>query len=395
MEKWSVYKGFLFVGVTGVLLYALIARLVARLRRMSEALGKSEAKYRLLVENSPDAICINRDNKIVFANAAAVRLFGARDESQLLGKSPFDIIHPDFQEAARSRITKVLEEGCPIPLYEEKIVRLDGGILDVEAAKVSIVDQDGPAIKIILRDISERLRKDAEISRLNRLYAVLSQVNQMMACVNSREELFSGVCRVICEVGKFKLAWIGWLAAEGREVAPLAWHGVGEEIKQTIPLSPAHDPKASCGLVGTAICEARTCVVNDYVGNPSTHLWLEEAAAAGHRSAIALPLCNSGKIGGVLTVYAGEKNCFQTQEVKLLEEVAAGVSFALDHLDQETLRREAEEDLRKSAEQLRQLSRAVEQSPSSVVITDTLGNIQYVNPKFTEITGYTAAEAMG
>lgn len=53
-----------------------------------------------------------------------------------------------------------------------------------------------------------------------------------------------------------------------------------------------------------------------------------------------------------------------------------------------TERRRAQEDLRK-------LSRAVEQSPVSVVITDSDGAIEYVNPKFVELTGYTAAEVMG
>ena len=46
-------------------------------------------------------------------------------------------------------------------------------------------------------------------------------------------------------------------------------------------------------------------------------------------------------------------------------------------------------------EQIRQLSRAVEASPTSIVITDTRGMIQYVNPKFTEVTGYTFQEALG
>ena len=44
---------------------------------------------------------------------------------------------------------------------------------------------------------------------------------------------------------------------------------------------------------------------------------------------------------------------------------------------------------------LRKLSQAVEQSPSSVMITDTEGNIEYINPKFTELTGYTQEEAIG
>ena len=46
-------------------------------------------------------------------------------------------------------------------------------------------------------------------------------------------------------------------------------------------------------------------------------------------------------------------------------------------------------------DELKKLSRAVEYSSSAVIITDTDGNIEYVNPKFTEITGYTKEEAIG
>jgi PAS domain S-box-containing protein len=54
-----------------------------------------------------------------------------------------------------------------------------------------------------------------------------------------------------------------------------------------------------------------------------------------------------------------------------------------------------ESRLREQNEHLRKLSRAVEQSPSMAMITDFHGNIEYVNPKFTEITGYRADELMG
>ena len=50
---------------------------------------------------------------------------------------------------------------------------------------------------------------------------------------------------------------------------------------------------------------------------------------------------------------------------------------------------------KKTEEQMRKLTSAVEQSPSSVVITDLEGNIEYINPKFTEITGYTSEETLG
>jgi PAS domain S-box-containing protein len=58
------------------------------------------------------------------------------------------------------------------------------------------------------------------------------------------------------------------------------------------------------------------------------------------------------------------------------------------------LRNEVVERVRAEAE-LRKLSVAVEQSPATVVITDTEGTIEYVNPRFTEVTGYTPEEAIG
>src|SRR6185369_11640873 len=52
-------------------------------------------------------------------------------------------------------------------------------------------------------------------------------------------------------------------------------------------------------------------------------------------------------------------------------------------------------ELDKEREALRTLSRGIEQSPASIVITDRNGNIEYVNPKFTQLTQYTATEAIG
>ena len=62
--------------------------------------------YRKLVEQSPDAVLVHRQGKILFANKACVSLFGASSAGELLGRQMFDFVHPDDREAVRKRIDR-------------------------------------------------------------------------------------------------------------------------------------------------------------------------------------------------------------------------------------------------------------------------------------------------
>ena len=64
-------------------------------RKSDESLRQSEERYRRLVDLSPDGVLIIQHGKIVFVNPAGVRLFGARDESEIVGRGPLDFVHPD------------------------------------------------------------------------------------------------------------------------------------------------------------------------------------------------------------------------------------------------------------------------------------------------------------
>lgn len=122
--------------------------------------GDAPNLYRRLVELSPDGILVSRENRIVFANPAAARLFGASGPEQILGKSPFDIFDPGSHELMRSRIAQMMA-GQPVPPAEERIVRVDGKIIDVEVNSIRIDDADGAAIQVIIRDITERKGAEA------------------------------------------------------------------------------------------------------------------------------------------------------------------------------------------------------------------------------------------
>ncbi len=117
-------------------------------------------RYRRLVELSPDGILISQDNRLVFLNPAAMRLFGASAPEQILGKSPFDVFHPASHTLIRERIGRMMS-GQPVPPAEERIVRLDGVVTEVEVNSTRLDDVAGETIQVIVRDISERKRAEA------------------------------------------------------------------------------------------------------------------------------------------------------------------------------------------------------------------------------------------
>ncbi len=132
-------------------------------KRDEDYMRQSVDRYRRLVEVSPDAIYVNRRNLIEYVNPAALQLFGAKSPSQLLGRTMFDVFHPDFHAVIRERIGLLLSGEEVVPLLEEKIVRLDGTVVDVETLATSYYDQKGLAILVILRDISQRKQAEAEM----------------------------------------------------------------------------------------------------------------------------------------------------------------------------------------------------------------------------------------
>ncbi|MFN2425233.1 MAG: PAS domain S-box protein [Candidatus Binatia bacterium] len=148
-------------GVTGV-----FSEITAR-KRTLEALYESEARYRELVEMSPNSIVVHRGGKIVFANGSALRLVGASDPSDLLGHPLLELVHESSRALAIERIRSMTEEGKPAGRVEEVFLRLDGTTIDVEVMASPIVFHGQSSIQVIIDDVTERRRIREEVHRLN------------------------------------------------------------------------------------------------------------------------------------------------------------------------------------------------------------------------------------
>ncbi len=143
--------------------------------RIEQALRESEERYRKLVELCPDAIFIQSEGKFVFANRAAVKLYGADAVEQILGKAVLEFVHPDFREIVCDRIKQLREERKEAPLLEEKWLRLDGSVFDADVAAIPFTYQGKPAAQVVVRDISDRKLAAENLKRSEELYRTLAR----------------------------------------------------------------------------------------------------------------------------------------------------------------------------------------------------------------------------
>jgi two-component system NtrC family sensor kinase len=125
-------------------------------KHAEEALRESEASYRSLIERSPDAILVHRGGTVVFGNPVASILFGAEAAEGLRGQKVLDLVHPDDRESVLQRITATEHERSESPYIEEKILRLDGTAVNVEAGSSPVFYGSQWAVQTVLRDITQR-----------------------------------------------------------------------------------------------------------------------------------------------------------------------------------------------------------------------------------------------
>src|SRR6185503_13106207 len=132
-----------------------VAQLVER-HRMEGALKEREERYRRLVELSPDAIVVHQEGKFTYLNPAAVKLWGAATAADLIGKSIFEVVHPDYCSHVSERVDYIERFRKPTPLVEQKCLRIDGSEIDVEVTGLPFTSDGKSAVLSVFRDVTEK-----------------------------------------------------------------------------------------------------------------------------------------------------------------------------------------------------------------------------------------------
>lgn len=168
-------------------------QLLDTLQLRKQTLKESEERFRTLTEWTPEALLVHRDDELLYANPAAVRLFGASSAQELIGQSMRDLVHPDDRQATLERNPQGAQQG-PHPLREQKFLRLDGSVFDAEASAIAIAFNGQPAVQTAAHDITERKR--AELALQHSLRDKDALLNEVHHRVKNNLQIITSLLRL-------------------------------------------------------------------------------------------------------------------------------------------------------------------------------------------------------
>jgi PAS domain S-box-containing protein len=239
--------------------------------------------------------------------------------------------------------------------------------------------------------ITGRKRIEAELSRANRALRSISRCRRAIAHASTEIEMLKEICRAIVQVGGYRFAWVGFARDdESKSVDPVALSGIEEEYVNRFQIKWS-DTERGRGPTGTAIRTGQTNVSRNFQSDSRISPWRQAANERGIRACVALPLRTDGKVIGALSIYAGDKEAFDPEEIALLAELAEDLENGLQAQRARTDRLRSEEALRHSEDRFRL---AMLHSPIGMAISAPSGQWLEVNPAFCNIVGYTREEML-
>ena len=334
-----------------------------------EALQALSSRQEAILAAVPDIIMEVDNNKMyTWANQAGFEFFG----KDVVGKEAAFYFEG---EQATYNVVQPLFNGDENVIYVESWQRRRDGQKRLLGWWCRVLKDESGNVKGALssgRDITERKQAEEKIARLNRLYSVLSKINEAIVRIDEPQRLYEQVCKIVVEDGLFRMVWVGMVDRNTSFVKPVAGYGFEEGYLDRVRISINPEIPEGRGPTGTAIREGRYNICNDFEHDPRMAPWRDEGIKRGYRSSGAFPLKVGGDIIGTINFYVGEPYFFkEEEEVRLLTSLADDLSFAIEYMQNEKKRKKAEEDLRKLNAELEQ--RVTERTAKLEEINKELG----------------------
>lgn len=351
---------------------ALVRDVTDRLRSQ-KALLAADAELRRLTDNMVDVISQTDLAGVFQFVSPSHRLAAGWGPEELIGRKAVELIHPDDRELVKQRLGReVLENGSGRAEY--RYLHRNGRFLWVETVGNLLLGSDRSPQGYVYgtREVTDRKRAETVVG-------LLHEVDRKILGREPLEGIFGFLCSELCLRFDYPLVWIGTREDDG-SVRLRSAKGSAAAYVEGLLVRWDDTPEGQ-GPAGVSIRTARPFVVEPAkISAPGLAAFRDRALAHGLRAALSVPLVSDEQVRGVLVIYAGQPETFDEKTVSLLARFGDQLALSLV-----------------AASQLSRIelqTAALEAAANAVVITDREGKIEWVNPAFTELTGYSKEEVV-
>ena len=329
----------------------------------------------------PDAITIVDDNGAIIQSNASVSKFTPFNEKTIIGQNIHKLFHdPDIEEEDCPICKAIMDKDLP-QTYE---VSRDQKRLEIRVSAASSVS-GGFGVVHICHDMTVRHVAEQNLGLISRLFNMLRLTNQAIFKHEDELSLLKEFCDIAINVGQFELAWFG--TVEGDIVVPLTYAGDHGDYIRKAKVNVTEGETAN-GPIALALRNNDIFYVNNMDTDPIFKPWRKPAREAGFKSVVVMPWERNGAAVGFFALYAREYDAFDEATLDLIKSLSKDISRILTYIEAEKIKSETEK-------RLTDLSRAIEQSESAILITDVDLNIEYVNDYFCRLNQYEPKDIVG
>jgi PAS domain S-box-containing protein/diguanylate cyclase (GGDEF)-like protein len=311
-----------------------------RIRRRSaeRQIRESEQRLRDIVDTVQDWIWeFGADGHYLFSSESIRSVLGMSVD-EILGTSFEALIHPDDRHRFVRALKHLTVRNRTISGVSSRWKHADGEYRWLEGNLLALIGRDGivTGYRGTHRDVTERKQQQERIARLTRKLQLQSAVNAVVVRVTDRDQLLREACRLAVQVGGYEFAVLSLVSQDGKHAQPWYWLGGPQDNdigKLQFPISNGADPDSS--LLGRALRLGEITYCADLEKSEPAVANRGDWIAAGYKSIVALPLIVDGGRLGVLTLASRESGVLGDEELLLLQDIMASLSFALQYRQHE------------------------------------------------------------
>ncbi len=213
----------------------------------------------------------------------------------------------------------------------------DGEYRWLEGNLLALIGRDGTitGYRGTHRDVTERKQQQERITRLTRVLQFQSGINAAVVRIRDRDALLREACRLAITVGGYDHTVVSMVTADGRHVVPWYWNGGDIDTRTPVEFEIGDGLEPDSSLVGRALRTGEIAVANDLSQSEPVVANRVELMKKGYRSMVALPFIVDGSRVGALTLCSRAGDLVSDEELRLLQEITANLSFALQFRQKE------------------------------------------------------------